>query len=58
MKNFEEIIKSCQLILSEKDKVSSNKAASARVRGYINSIRKLSVEAKRELIKLDREGKK
>lgn len=54
MKNYEEIKKLCQFILSEDEKVSTNKAASARVRGYINEIRKLSVEAKRELLNHDK----
>jgi hypothetical protein len=51
---YNQVKKLCELILSEDTKIASNKAASARVRGYINEIRKHSVGAKRELVEYDK----
>jgi hypothetical protein len=53
-KNLEEVIKLARYIIQEEQSFKTNKASSARLRGYINGIKKLATESKRELIAHDK----
>jgi hypothetical protein len=52
--NLEEVLRLARYIIQEETSFKYKKSSSARLRGYINGIKKLATEAKRELIAHDK----